>query len=72
VGINYARKLGNVLFWLGIIIAVGWLAMVASNVLFSGPPERWEGAHTAVTIIPPIVALGVGWVLRYILAGQTR
>jgi hypothetical protein len=64
-----ASRLGDVLFWLGIIIAVGWL--VLSYFAFSTMPSGGEfGTAEALTVFTiPAISLALGWALRYILRG---
>lgn len=64
-----ASRLGDVLFWLGIIIAVGWLALsyFALSTRSAGAEFGIVEALTVFTI--PAISLAVGWALRYILRG---
>ena len=64
-----ASRLGDVLFWLGIIIAVGWL--VLSYFALSTRPSGAEfGTVEALTVFTiPAISLALGWALRYILRG---
>ena len=58
-----AAQLGNVLFWLGIIIGIGiWLFAVQFD-----DPEFLQAA----TVIS-IACAGIGWALRYILGGGNK
>jgi hypothetical protein len=59
-----AARLGNVLYWLGCIVAVGW---VAACLLVTPAGGNWGGVWfvAAWAVIP----LGAEWTLRYILAG---
>jgi hypothetical protein len=63
-----ASRLGDVLFWLGIIIAAGWL--VLSYFAFSTRTGGEFGTAEALTVFTiPAISLAVGWALRYILRG---
>jgi hypothetical protein len=64
-----ASRLGDVLFWLGIIIAIGWL--VLSYFALSTRPSGAEfGMAEVLTVFTiPAISLAVGWALRYILRG---
>jgi hypothetical protein len=64
-----ASRLGDVLFWLGIIIAIGWL--VLSYFALSTRPSGAEfGRAEFLTVFAiPAISLAVGWALRYILRG---
>jgi hypothetical protein len=64
-------RLGNVLFWLGVIIALGWLAL--SYFGFSTRPSGGgiRDVAEALTVFGiPTISIAVGWALRYILAGR--
>jgi dolichyl-phosphate-mannose--protein O-mannosyl transferase len=58
-------RLGNVLFWWGVIIAVVWLVMYF---LFGGGIRNVGDALNAFAI--PAICIAVGWGLRYILSGR--
>jgi hypothetical protein len=64
-----ASRLGDVLFWLGIIIAIGWLALS----YFAFSTSRSGGGFGMVEVLTvftiPAISLAVGWALRYILRG---
>jgi len=65
-----ASRLGDVLFWLGIIIAIGWL--VLSYFAFSTRPSGSglrDMAEVLTVFTIPVISLAVGWALRYILRG---
>jgi hypothetical protein len=67
-----AARLGNVLFWLGMLIAAGWL-WFGYTVIMSGRGETSAPLDEAdvVTLFGiPIVSAGLGWALRYILSGR--
>jgi hypothetical protein len=68
-----SARLGNVLFWLGIIIAVGWLLLsyYALTTRQSGPVFG-DAADVFAVFAIPIVSVTVGWALRYILGGTER
>jgi hypothetical protein len=57
-----AVRLGNVLFWVGVIIAAGWLSL-------------WypltDAKQVFGTALVAIVIVGIGWALRYILGGRS-
>jgi len=70
--------MGNVLFWLGIIIAIAWLLLVGVGAYNDGltgvrvwelPPEL-AIQIIFVVFVPPTISVAVGWTLRYILAGR--
>ena len=64
-----ASRLGDVLFWPGIIIAIGWLVFSYSALSTrpSGAGIGMDEVLIAFTI--PAISLAVGWALRYILRG---
>jgi hypothetical protein len=64
-----AARLGNILFWLGIIIAVGWLALSYYSLSTTGGHPFGAAEFLTVTVIP-IISASVGWALRYILSGR--
>jgi hypothetical protein len=66
-----SARLGNVLFWLGIIIAVGWLLLsyYALTTRQSGPVFG-DAADVFAVFAIPIVSVTVGWALRYIFGGN--
>jgi len=63
-------RLGNVLFWTGIIIAAAWVSFIWS---VFGEDGLWAfgadtpGKQAAVYIIPAAIAVSIGWTLKYIL-----
>jgi hypothetical protein len=59
-------RLGNVLFWIGVIIAAGWLFIGYSEY---STGHHFESADFATLAIVPAISLSVGWALRYILRG---
>jgi cytosine/uracil/thiamine/allantoin permease len=61
-----AARLGNVLFWLGIIIAVGYV--LAVGYVATGLSE----AGTLLVFAVPTITVAVGWAPRYILGGSFR
>jgi hypothetical protein len=55
-----AARLGEVLFWAGIILAALWLYLAFNA-------EEPQGDVTLYVM--PLIIVFVGWVLRYFLAG---
>jgi hypothetical protein len=67
-----AARLGKVLWWIGFISgALIWLAMVASG---KQPGSGLFGPNNMVipATIVAAIPIGIGWVLRYILSGETK
>jgi hypothetical protein len=68
-------RLGNVLFWTGIIIAAAWVSLIWSlggtAVLVNFGIDT-PGGQAATYVIPAALAVGIGWALKYILAGPGR
>jgi len=66
-----AARLGNVLFWLGIIIAIGW-ALLCYFLMRPdfGRPFFDPGAATFVVLLVSVPSFLIGWALRYILRGN--
>jgi hypothetical protein len=62
-------RLGNVLFWLGIIIAVGWLALSFFAFSTRRNPYSFGVAEFLTIFAIPVISVATGWALRYILAG---
>lgn len=66
-------RLGNVLFWVSVIIAVAWLARGtwrAASFVYEYqvmPTVSVDGVMFIAGV--PGVIVGIGWALRYILAG---
>jgi hypothetical protein len=65
-----AARLGNVLFWLGIIIAVGYV--VAVGYVATALSDAWGVAGTLLVFAVPTITVAVGWAPRYILGGSFR
>jgi len=61
-----AVRLGNILYWLGIVLAAIAL-LEASLVLFGSSPS---GSNSGVLI--GVVVCSVGWAARYILRGPSQ
>jgi hypothetical protein len=53
------ERLGNVIYWLGTMMAIGWFALFAS--IFGLSYQAAVG----------IIFWLMGWIVRYILTGQT-
>jgi hypothetical protein len=62
-------RLGNVLFGAGIIIAVGWLALM--YFAFASRSKPLDVVDVLVIACIPVLSVGIGWALRYILAGSS-
>ena len=62
-------RLGNVLFWIGIIIAAAWISLLWSlgDALMLNYGVNTLGGQAAVYLIPAAVVVGIGWALKYIL-----
>jgi hypothetical protein len=62
-------RLGNVLFWTGIIIAAAWISFIWSlggaAVLVNFGIDT-PGEQAATYLIPSAIAVGIGWALKYI------
>jgi hypothetical protein len=66
-----AARLGNILFWLGIIIAVGWLVLSYFALASRPSGRRVRDLADALTVFSiPVVSFAVGWALRCILSGR--
>jgi hypothetical protein len=65
-----AARLGNILFWLGIIIAVGWLALSYFAISTTPGGHPFGAAEFLTVTVIPIISASVGWALRYILSGR--
>jgi hypothetical protein len=63
------ERLGNVLFWVGIIIAIGWLAFSYVALSTREGQHPLDVADLLTVIVIPILSVAIGWTLRYILAG---
>jgi hypothetical protein len=66
---SMAKRLGDVLYWAGCIIALAWVALVWS--LWS------KGPITAITdilfvFLPAVIAVLIGWACRYVLSGKVN
>lgn len=70
-----AGRTGQVLYWLGVLSALGWLFTMAAFMIGSGSDmsatslEQWLFI-AAIIAIPPAVVYGIGWAARYILTGR--
>jgi hypothetical protein len=64
-----AARLGNVLFWLGIIIAVGYV--IAVGCVAMGLYDAWGVAGTGLVFAVPTITVAVGWAPRYVLGGHS-
>jgi hypothetical protein len=62
-------KLGNVLFWLGIIIAVGWLLLSWFGYSTIAGSRKFDISDFLIIAVIPALIVSMGWALRYILAG---
>ncbi len=56
-----AARLGNILYWLGIVLAA--IALLEASLVFFGSSQ--SGSNSGVLI--GVVVCGVGWTARYIL-----
>ena len=61
-----AARLGNVLFWTGILIAGAWLRFAAEIGLLKNPSD---GQSLVVAYGGVGIVVLIGWALRYILRG---
>jgi hypothetical protein len=64
-----ARMLGECLFWLGIIIAVGYA--IAVGYVATGLSDAWGVADTVLVFAVPTITVAVGWAPRYVLGGHS-
>jgi hypothetical protein len=64
------QRAGNVLFGVGIIIAVGWLVMVYFGYASKLRQTPLDVADVLTITSIPVLSVGIGWALRYILAGK--
>jgi hypothetical protein len=62
--------LGNVLFWLGIIIAAGWLLLSWFGYSTIASGHAFDITDFLVLVVIPAISISVGWALRHILAGS--
>jgi hypothetical protein len=62
-------KLGNVLFWLGIIIAAGWLLLPWFGYSTTTGSRKFDISDFLIIAFIPALIVSMGWALRYILAG---
>jgi hypothetical protein len=62
-------KLGNVLFWLGIIIAAGWLLLSWLGYSTIAGSRKFDISDFLIIAVIPALIVSMGWALRYILAG---
>ncbi len=60
-----AARLGNILYWLGIVLAA--IALLEALLVLFGASQG--GSNSGVLI--GVVVCGVGWAARHILRGQT-
>ena len=63
------RRLGNVLFGLSILIAIGWTWGIIQNSAMHPHPDNPPVVGAVLIIVVP--SLLIGWALRYILSGTT-
>ena len=63
-------RLGNVLFWLGIIIAVG--DVIAVGYVATGLSDAWGVADAVLVFAVPTITVATGWASRYILGASPR
>jgi hypothetical protein len=63
------RGLGNGWFGVGIIIAVGWLVLSYFSFASRANPTRLDVADLLTITSIPVLSVGIGWALRYTLAG---
>lgn len=61
--------LGNVLFWLGVIIAAGWLLLSWFGYATVGGSAKFGFSDFVIIVVIPAAIVSMGWTLRYILAG---
>ncbi len=65
------ERLGDVLYWPGVAIAVIVAAIPIIGIGFSGVSSKREDIFLAAIIIAfAAVPYGIGWSLRYILSGK--
>jgi len=66
------KRLGNVLFWLGIIIAIGWTLFCYWAFTMRAPPSSSFDLRAAIftVLVISVPSLLIGWALRYILKGN--
>ena len=69
-GWQLLARLGNVAFWLSLIIAGGWLWMGYDDFATRVNPHSFNNADFVTLAIVPVISLSVGWATRYILAGR--
>jgi hypothetical protein len=63
------ERLGNVLFWLGLIIAAGWLILSYFGLSTRPNPTSFDLGDFLTVAVIPALSISIGWALRYILAG---
>jgi hypothetical protein len=60
--------LGNILFWLGILIAAGWLLFSWFGYATIGGSAKFDISDVVILVVIPALIISMGWALRYILA----
>jgi hypothetical protein len=68
--LGHGRMLGECLFWLGIIIAVGYA--IAVGYVATGLSDAWGVADTVLVFAVPTITVVAGWASRYILGALPR
>ena len=60
-----AAWVGNVLFWLSVIFAVGW--MIVGCTFFMALEANITDPVMSIAFVVPFIFVGIGWALRYFL-----
>ena len=69
-------RLGNVLYWFGLIAAVLWAGLMTAIATSGGIPKNASSADyyimDALITVPAFIFFGLGWALRYLVNGTLR
>jgi hypothetical protein len=60
--------LGNILFWLGIILAAGWLLLSWFGYATIAGSHKFDISDFLIIVVIPALIVSMGWALRHILA----
>jgi hypothetical protein len=64
-------RIGRLLFWLSIVLSLGWVGWFAS-IVADGRVQVGRFEFAAFVSIPATFVVLLGWALRSLLAGESR